>query len=105
MQAIPSIWSRRVAPRRALAVVLGLAVLFAGMRFVGMLGPASTRWMLPLGFMLMAAAPWVLLSREAPREIGLRPAVSISPYLPAVLALSLTKYFSVECSSGRWKNG
>lgn len=85
MQAIVSIWRRRVAPRRALAVVLALAVLFAGMRFVGMLGPASTRWMLPLGFVLMAAAPWMLLSREGRRQIGLRPAVSFSQYLPAVL--------------------
>lgn len=85
MQAILSIWSRRIAPRRALAVVLGLAVLFAGMRFVGMLGPAATRWMLPLGFVLMAAAPWMLLSREGRRQIGLRPAVSFSQYPPAML--------------------
>jgi membrane protease YdiL (CAAX protease family) len=85
MQTSISIWSNRVAPQRALVLILGLAVLFAGMRFVGMLGPATARWMLPLGFVLMTAAPWMLLSREGRRQIGLRPPSSFSQYPSAVL--------------------
>lgn len=85
MQTSLSIWSRRFAPQRALVFVLGLAVLFAGMRFVGILGPAATRWMLPLGFALMTAAPWILLNREGRQQIGLRPPSSFLQYPPAVL--------------------
>jgi membrane protease YdiL (CAAX protease family) len=85
MQASLSIWSKRVAPQRAMVLILGLAVLFAGMRFVGIHGSASSRWMLPLGFVLMMAAPWMLLSGEGRRQIGLRPSASISQYPAAVL--------------------
>jgi membrane protease YdiL (CAAX protease family) len=86
MQLSVSIWGRLVAPQRALVLVLGLAVLFAGMRFVGMFGPVTTRWMLPLGFVLMAAAPWILLNREGRRQIGLRTPTSFWQYPPAVLS-------------------
>lgn len=85
MQTNISIWHHRVAPQRALILILGLAVLFAGMRFVGMLGPATVRWMLPLGFVLMIAVPWMLLSSEGRRQIGLRAPSSFSPYFWAVL--------------------
>lgn len=68
---------------RPLAVALALAILFAGMRAVGVLGPAATRWVLPLGFVMMAAAPWVLLNRDGRREIGLRRPASGGHYLAA----------------------
>jgi membrane protease YdiL (CAAX protease family) len=84
MQASLSIWGNRVAPQRALVLIVGLAVLFAGMRFVGTLGPTTTRWMLPLCFVLMATAPWMFLSGEGRRQIGLRPPSSFSQYPAAV---------------------
>lgn len=85
MQAHPAIWNSSIAPRRPLALVLMLAAVFAGMRFAGMLGPAATRWMLPLGFVLMSVAPWILLSREGRRQIGLCRPSSLRHFPQAVL--------------------
>ena len=78
-------WRSSLAPQRALVLVLGLVVLFAVMRVVGTLGPASVRWALPLGFVLMAAAPWLLLTNEGRRQIGLRSSSSLSHYGVGVL--------------------
>ncbi len=49
------------ASRQALntAATPGLAVLFAGVRFLGMLGPSSLRPLLPASFVLMTLAPWL----------------------------------------------
>ena len=69
-----------------LPLLLVLAVLFAGMRAVGTLGPAGLRWMLPLGFVLMAMLPWLLLQRGGREGIGLRRANSLKYYGQAVLA-------------------
>lgn len=76
------------ASRQALntAVVLGLAVLFAGMRFLGMLGPSSLRLLLPASFVLMTLAPWLLLTRDGRRAIGLRAPTTWWALVPAVLA-------------------
>jgi membrane protease YdiL (CAAX protease family) len=41
--------------------------------------------MLPLGFVLMSAVPWVFLNTEGRRQIGLRPPSSSLQYAPAVL--------------------
>ncbi|MDQ2823443.1 MAG: hypothetical protein M3Y65_24215 [Pseudomonadota bacterium] len=41
------------------AATPGLAVLFAGVRFLGMLGPSSLRPLLPASFVLMTLAPWL----------------------------------------------
>ncbi|PWF47873.1 CPBP family intramembrane glutamic endopeptidase [Massilia glaciei] len=49
-----------------------LALVFLLMRGAGVLGPARWQWALPLGFVLMAAVPWILLSRQGRREIGLK---------------------------------
>jgi membrane protease YdiL (CAAX protease family) len=54
-----------------LPLVVPLAVAFAAMRVAGMLGPASLRWMVPLGFVLMTLTPWALLDAEGRRAIGL----------------------------------
>lgn len=76
------------ASRQALntAVVLGLAVLFAGMRFLGMLGPSSLRPLLPASFVLMTLAPWLLLTRDGRRAIGLHAPPTWWALVPAVLA-------------------
>ncbi|MES3022296.1 MAG: CPBP family intramembrane glutamic endopeptidase [Pseudomonadota bacterium] len=49
-----------------------LALVFLLMRGIGVLGPARWQWALPLGFVLMAAVPWILLPRQGRREIGLK---------------------------------
>ena len=76
------------ASREALntAVALGLAALFAGMRFLGMLGPSSLRLLLPASFVLMTLAPWLLLHRDERRAIGLRAPGSWAALVPAILA-------------------
>lgn len=60
----------------SLVLVVTLALAFAMMRAAGMLGPAGSRWLLPLGFVFMAFTPWVLLSSEGRRHIGLAKSVS-----------------------------
>lgn len=65
--------------------IVGFALVLAAMRAVGMLGPAHLRWLLPLGFVLMMLAPWVVLNREGRRQIGLARPASAWTYLPAVL--------------------
>jgi membrane protease YdiL (CAAX protease family) len=75
--------------RRMLPAVLLLAVLFAAMRFEGMLGPSSLRPLLPASFILMMLAPWLLLNRDGRRDIGLRAPASWWWVVPAVLAGAL----------------
>ena len=58
----------------AFVLVVILAFVFASMRAVGTLGPVNLRFLLPLGFVLMAAAPWVLATRDGRREIGFKKA-------------------------------
>ncbi|WP_164852344.1 CPBP family intramembrane glutamic endopeptidase [Rheinheimera riviphila] len=53
-----------------LALVLGIVFLF--MRAAGTLGSASLRWLLPVGFLVMAVLPWILLTATGRRQIGLR---------------------------------
>ena len=62
---------------------IALAVAFAAMRVVGVLGPGTLRWLLPLGFVLMALTPYLLLDAPGRRDIGLtrpagRPGVTIA---------------------------
>lgn len=83
------IWRGSLAPGRALGLVLGLAAAFAAMRAAGMLGPAAVRWMLPLGFVLMMAMPWLILNKTGRLQIGLRKPASWADYPPAVLAGAL----------------
>ena len=51
---------------------IALALVFAAMRATGLLGPKGLRWLLPLGFVLMALAPYLLLDAAGRRDIGLR---------------------------------
>jgi len=69
----------------ALALTVILAIVFASMRAIGTLGPSNLRFLLPLGFVLMAIAPWVLLTRNGRRGIGFKrpvhPAIYFQSYL------------------------
>ena len=77
------VWKSR--PRRAFWIVILLALALAAMRAAGMLGPASLRPLLPLGFVLMAVAPWVLLTPQGRRRIGLCKASTNGVYAEAAL--------------------
>jgi membrane protease YdiL (CAAX protease family) len=60
-----------MTPSTALPLMLALAAVFGAMRFAGMLGAHPQRWMLPLSFMMMMAAPWLLLNAQGRRQIGM----------------------------------
>lgn len=96
-QTRPSIWRPAVGSSASLALVIALAVAFASMRALGMLGPARLRWLLPLSFVLMTVMPWVLLSREGRRRIGIaRPSRNKGFVLAISLgALAAAIYFSL----------
>jgi uncharacterized protein len=66
------------------AITVALAVIFALMRVVGTLGPVSLRPVLPLGFVLMAITPWLLLRRAGRIEIGLRRSTHSAIYVEAI---------------------
>lgn len=76
-------WKFSAATAFSLAIILSL--IFASMRAIGNLGPPMLRPLLPLGFVLMAVSPWLLLTAEGRRQIGFckpaRPAI----YLQAIL--------------------
>lgn len=63
--------SRPAAAGSAWQVAAALAVLFAATRVVGVLGPNTLRWLLPLGFTLMALTPFLLLDVAGRRAAGL----------------------------------
>lgn len=50
------------------------------MRIGGALGTPSWRWLLPTGFVLMMVLPWVLLTPEGRRRIGLKKPDSFNRY-------------------------
>jgi membrane protease YdiL (CAAX protease family) len=77
-------WKAR--PRQAFWFVVCLAVALAAMRAMGMLGPASLRALLPLGFVLMGVAPWVLLTQHGRRQIGLCRSSTMRIYAIAVVS-------------------
>ena len=82
-------WRGGASAGVGLAVVLALTFAFAGMRAIGMFGSAGLRWLLPLGFLLMAVAPWALLNRQGRNEIGLALPSSLSHYATATVVGAL----------------
>lgn len=79
------IWHRHTTALDPFKLVMGLALLFAAMRVVGTLGPAPLRFLLPLGFCLMMALPWLLLTRSGRAQVGLQRAVAGTSYAMACL--------------------
>lgn len=81
-----AIWRPWLTADRALLLVLSFTLLFAAMRGAGMLGPAALRWLLPASFVAMTLLPWLLLTPDGRRQIGLRRPASWRMLLPAMLA-------------------
>ncbi len=65
------IWRFAASPAVPFFLVIALAVIFAAMCAIGVLGPTMFRPLLPLSFVLMVAMPWVLMTAEGRRQIGL----------------------------------
>jgi uncharacterized protein len=78
------IWRGSATAGGSLTLVVALAVIFAAMRVAGMLGPSTLRWMLPLGFVLMALTPAVLLNGEGRRQIGLVQSAGPTHYIRGI---------------------
>ena len=68
------------------AFTLALGLVLAAMRVVGVLGPVQWRWLLPLGFVVMAVLPWLLMTAPGRRSIGLRRATDRRFYALALAA-------------------
>lgn len=78
------LFKRLISPSASLIVIALLVVGFSSMRAVGALGPSSLRWLLPLGFCIMAVLPWVLLTAYGRREIGLKIPEKSFQYVEAI---------------------
>jgi membrane protease YdiL (CAAX protease family) len=61
------------------------SLLFAVMRGFGMLGPASFRLLVPLGFVLMMALPFIFLTKAGRQQIGLVKSQRARHYVNAIL--------------------
>ena len=76
-------WKRWRA--NALAIGFIFAILFAAIRGFGMLGSQAARPLIPLGFVIMMVLPFIFLTAEGRRQIGLRKSKMLFTYVVAVL--------------------
>ena len=53
---------RWISREGIILLALALSIVFVSMRALATLGPSNLRWMLPLGFCIIAALPWLLLA-------------------------------------------
>ncbi|HEY6634788.1 MAG TPA: type II CAAX endopeptidase family protein [Acidimicrobiia bacterium] len=84
-----TVWKRGLSPTSGLTVVLGFLTLFFGIRGYAYLVPASPPWLAPVGFVVMAATPWIVFNRRGRREAGLVRARSVADYGVGALAGAL----------------
>jgi len=76
--------SWKFSSAHGLPIAVALALVFAAMRAAGTLAPAHWRWLLPLGFVCMAASPWLLLSRPGRQQIGLVRPIRLAWFAPSL---------------------
>jgi membrane protease YdiL (CAAX protease family) len=69
----------------AVGLAFFFAIVFAGVRGIGMLGPQAVRPIIPLGFVMMMTLPFVFLRSEGRRQIGLTKTKTPFTYITAVL--------------------
>src|SRR5262245_14412492 len=70
---------------RLFSIGIIAGILFAAVRAVGTIGPPAYRFILPLGFILMALMPFIFLKREGRRRAGLIRSKSSKYYLISIL--------------------
>ena len=92
MSVSSSHWRRWLPVPWAIALAVGLVL--AGMRVLGVLGTMQWRWLLPLGFVVMAVLPWLLMTAPGRCSIGLRRATDQRFY---ALALGVGFAGSLVC--------
>ena len=80
------LYRHSISPTLSILLIALLAILFWGMRATGFFGPAQLGWLLPLGFCIMAVLPWILLTANGRRQIGLQKPASSRFYLIAILS-------------------
>src|SRR5262245_51944864 len=80
----------RLARKSPWPLAAALALFFAAFRVVGVLGPPSLRWLLPLGFVLMSLVPWLVLDAEGRRRIGFARPANARIWLVAGVAGAVT---------------
>jgi membrane protease YdiL (CAAX protease family) len=68
----------------ALGFAVFFVILFAAIRAVGMLGPRSLGPLIPLGFVTMMVLPFIFLTAEGRRQVGLKKSNSPISYIIAV---------------------
>lgn len=78
------LYKKYLSPSASLFVISFLVLIFSWMRATGALGPSYLRWLLPLGFCIMAILPWLLLTAEGRLTIGLTKPKTKSSYLLAI---------------------
>ncbi|PUA26520.1 MAG: hypothetical protein B0W54_22480 [Cellvibrio sp. 79] len=80
------LYKKYITPASSLFIIILLVVGLSVMRIAGALGPSSLRWLMPLGFCVMAVLPWILLTREGRRQIGLQKPGYSPSWLLAIIA-------------------
>jgi len=71
---------------RLFSIGIIAGILFAAVRAIGTIGPAEYRFILPLGFILMALMPFIFFNKEGRRRIGLKKSNSWKYYLTGIIA-------------------
>ena len=61
-------------------------LLFAAIRAIGTIGPVAYRFILPVGFILMALMPFIFLNKDGRRRVGLVKSNSRKHYLTGIAA-------------------
>src|SRR5450830_231085 len=92
-------WKGGLGADAGLVLVVALALVFASLRAIGMLGPPQARVLLPLGFVGMALAPLLLLDRTGWRQIGLALPSGARPMLHGVAAGTVA---ALACFGTAW---
>ena len=80
---------------RLFSIGIIAGIIFAAVRAVGTIGPQAYRFILPLGFALMALMPFFFLKKEGRRRVGLTKSKSAKYYLIGIMtgiALALLCY-------------
>ena len=78
------LYKKYITPTTSILLIALLAIAFSAMRAVGALGPLNLRWLLPLSFCLMAILPWILLTADGRKKIGLKKPEKNSSYFLAI---------------------
>ncbi len=83
----------RLAPDAALPVAVCLAVAFAAVRAIAMLGPVAYRPLFLLHCVLLALVPWILLARPDRVQVGFKKSTRPREYPLALLYGGLASLF------------